>query len=52
MDASCNDPNKQKVNLFGDRDDLYLSYEVCGELPYARTEFRDYVSGDYDTCIA
>ena len=29
----CNDPDKQKVNLFGDRDDLYISYNAC-DSPY------------------
>ena len=48
----CNDPNKQKVNLFGDRDDLYISYDVCGSQPYDRSDLTGFKAGDYEECLA
>ena len=48
----CDDPAKQKVKLFGDRDDLYISYNTCGNQPYNRSDLTNFVSGPYEECLA
>ena len=49
----CNDPLKQKVNLFGDNDNLYISYLPCtSDTPFDRTEETSWVAGDYEMCVA
>ena len=48
----CNDPDKQKVNLFGDRDDLYISYNACDSPYQDRSNLTNFVPGDYEECLA
>ena len=52
VDGECNDPLKQKVNLFGDNDNLYISYLPCGNVQPFRRDFEtNWERGDYEMCV-